>query len=357
MRRDKVYFHITMTDLVSLHTTLASYPIITPVVLFFLLVATVLAIYYLRISRRLSLQVALQERTDVMLRKLSSAVENCPSSIVITDREGLIEYVNPAFSLMTGYRSDEVIGQKPSILKGGNQPDEFYRDAWETLTRGEVWRGEFHNKRKDGTLFWEAASISPILDQNNEISHFVAVKENITDKKTMLEQLECMARFDMLTGLSNRRMFLDCLSRSVEIARRNRQRFALMYIDLDGFKRINDNYGHEAGDLVLKTVASRLQDSVRQSDIVGRMGGDEFTVALGTINNYDDAGQVADKILEALRRPIILPNGVSELIGASIGISVFPDDADSCDQLLDAADNTMYAVKHNGKGGWRFVSH
>lgn len=346
-----------MFDPIVVHRILSSYPIITVLGPFFLLVAIVLAAYYLRISRRLRSQLALQERTDVMLRMLSSAVENSPASIVITDQKGLIEYVNPAFSRLTGYGPDEALGQNPRILKGGDQPEEFYRDMWETLMRGEVWRGEFHNKRKDGSLFWEAASISPITDVQGEISHFVAVKENITDKKMMLEQLEHMARFDMLTGLSNRRMFLDRLDQSVELARRNSQRFALMYLDLDGFKQINDSYGHEAGDLVLKTAASRLQDSVRLSDTVGRMGGDEFTVALGTISHYEDAALVAEKIRTALRRPITLPNGTTELIGASIGISVFPDDGDDGDQLLAAADNAMYEVKRNGKGGWRFFSH
>lgn len=346
----------TMEDLFSLHNILASHPIISLLGPISLLIAIVLAVYYLRISRRLRFQIALQERMDVMLRKLSSAVENSPASIVITDQKGIIEYVNPAFSRMTGYGPEEALGQNPRILKGGNQPDEFYRDMWETLMRREVWRGEFHNKRKDGTLFWESASISPIIDPYGEISHFVAVKDNITDKKMMLEQLEHMASFDMLTGLTNRRMFLDRLTQSVEIARRNGKRFALMYIDLDGFKRINDTYGHEAGDLVLKTAASRMLDSVRLSDTVGRVGGDEFTVTLGTISHYDDAGQVADKILGSLLLPITLQNGITERIGASIGISVFPDDAYEGDQLLAAADNAMYEVKHNGKGGWRFVS-
>jgi diguanylate cyclase (GGDEF)-like protein/PAS domain S-box-containing protein len=349
-----------MNDLDILHKNLTAYPLITQLWPFLLLLAIVLAVYFVRILRRNRLHKALQAQTDVMFRKLSYAVENSPTSIVITDQKGIIEYVNPAFIRMTGYVPDEVIGQNHRILKGDDQPDQSYSKMWETLMRGEVWRGEFHNRRKDGTLFWESASISPIFDADGNISNFVAVKENISDKKAMMEQLKHMASFDMLTGLSNRRMFLDRLAQSVEIARRNEQHFALMYLDLDGFKQINDDYGHLAGDLVLKTAASRLLESVRLSDSVGRMGGDEFTVALGTINHYDDAGQVAEKILEALRCPITLPNGIAVKIDASIGISVFPDDANNGagdgDQLLAAADNAMYEVKRNGKGGYRFVS-
>lgn len=345
-----------MISLVAAHNFLSSYPIITLLGPFFLLIAIVLAAYYLRISRRLHFQVALQEQSDVMLRKLSSAVENSPASIIITDTKGLVEYVNPAFVWMTGYEPEEVLGQSTRMLKGGDQPDEFYSDMWQTLLRGEVWRGEFHNKQKNGTLFWEAASISPITDAHGEISHFVAVKENITDKKLLLEQLEHMASFDALTGLCNRRMFLEHLEQSVEIARRNGQHFALMYLDLDGFKQINDRCGHEAGDLVLKKTSTRLMEAVRKSDCAGRMGGDEFTVALGTINHYKDAGQVADKILDALRRPIILPDGSTGWVDASIGISVFPDDGNNCDALMAAADDAMYEVKHNGKSGWRFAS-
>lgn len=344
-----------MEDFFILHSVLARYPMITLLGPLFLVIAIALAVYFLRISRQLRFQVALQERTDLILSKLSSAVEHCPASIVITDRGGNIEYVNPAFSQMTGYTQDEALGQNTRIMKSGSLAADFYRDLWETLMRGEVWRGEFYNKRKDGSLFWESASISPITDQRGEISHFVAVKENITDKKMMLEQLEHMACYDMLTGLPNRRMFYDRLVQSVEIARRSGQRLALMYLDLDGFKQINDCHGHESGDLVLKTAADRLLNAVRLSDTVGRMGGDEFTVVLGTITNYDDAGKVAAKVQEALRLPITLPTGATERISASIGISVFPDNAEGSDQLLAIADSTMYVVKHNGKCGWQFA--
>lgn len=295
----------------------------------------------------------LREREE-QFRMLSAAVEHSPASIVITDAKGDIEYVNPAFCRLTGYSAKEALGQNPRILKAGDQPSELYRDLWETLLRGEEWRGEFHNRRKDGSLFWETASISAIRDAGGVIRHFVAIKDDITEWKQMRDQLQQMAQFDMLTGLPNRRMVLDRLAQMVALAKRANQRFALLFVDLDGFKRINDTYGHEAGDQVLKTVAVRLSACIRSSDIVGRMGGDEFTVILSTLTRYEDAGQVAEKILQMLRRPMTMPSGVQDQIGSSIGISVFPDDAQDGDALLATADDAMYAVKHAGKNGYRF---
>jgi diguanylate cyclase (GGDEF)-like protein len=185
----------------------------------------------------------------------------------------------------------------------------------------------------------------------------VAVKENITERKELQERLEQMAQFDMLTGLPNRRMFLDRLAQTVAVAKRSGQRFGLLFVDLDGFKRINDLYGHEAGDRVLKTVAARLSACIRISDTAGRIGGDEFTVILGALAHYSDAGQVAEKILQALRRPITLPNGQQDSIGSSIGISVFPEDAEDGDGLLATADDAMYEVKRSGKSNYRFYQN
>ncbi len=295
-----------------------------------------------------------RKREESLLRKLSAAVEHSPASIVITDLQGAIEYANPAFTRMTGYGADEVRGENPRILKAGDQAAAFYAELWQTLLRGEEWRGEFHNKRKDGTLFWEMASISPILDTAGQITHFVAVKENITERKELQERLEQLAQFDMLTGLPNRRMLFDRLAQAVALAGRSGQRFALLFIDLDGFKRINDTHGHEAGDRVLKNVAARLSACLRISDTAGRIGGDEFIVLLGTLSRYRDAGQVAEKILAALRRPISLPDGARDCIGCSIGISIFPEDARDGDSLLAAADEVMYQMKQTGKGGYRF---
>jgi diguanylate cyclase (GGDEF)-like protein/PAS domain S-box-containing protein len=314
-----------------------------------------------RISRELARQVEMLEETERSLldskavyAKLSKAVDQSPASIVITDRDGSIEYTNPAFSRLTGYEPEEVAGQNPRVLKGGEQDEQFYRQMWATLTSGHEWRGEFHNKRKDGSLFWEFASISPILDDAGEITHYVAVKEDITEKKQLLDRLDQMAHFDELTGLPNRALFMDRLKQAVAMSRRDNKRFALLYLDLDGFKRINDTYGHDAGDRVLKTVAARLSTCVRMSDTIGRMGGDEFTVILSTIAKHDDAGYVAEKIVAALNRSFRVSNEDNGNISVSIGISVFPDDATDGNQLITNADDAMYEVKHSGKNSYRF---
>lgn len=283
-------------------------------------------------------------------------MEHAPSSIVITDRTGNIEYVNPAFCRLTGYTKKEVIGKHTRMLKGegATQPPEHYRELWDTIAAGSEWRGEFFNRRKDGTLFWESASISPILDAEGEITHFVAVKENITERKQLLECLDHLAHYDKLTSLPNRALFFDRLNQSIAASHRERQRFALLFVDLDGFKVVNDSYGHEAGDRVLQETAERLAGCTRESDTVARMGGDEFILILCNLANAEDAGLVAEKILADVARPIELSRGASCVVGCSIGISLYPEDASEAAQLVSAADTAMYAVKRHGKNRYGF---
>jgi diguanylate cyclase (GGDEF)-like protein/PAS domain S-box-containing protein len=294
------------------------------------------------------------KRVEEAIRKLSTIVEQSPVSIVITDREGIIEYVNPSFLVQTGYTSEEVLGKNPRILKGGDQPAEFYAELWRCIQDGDVWRGEFHNRKKNGDLFWESASISPIRNSRGEITHFAAIKEDITEKKRLIEQLQERAHHDALTGLPNRTLFFDRLNQAMARATRDRYYFGLLYLDLDGFKEINDTHGHEAGDHVLRGVADRLTSCLRGADTVARMGGDEFTIILATLSQRKDAGQVTEHILDVLSRPFILPDGCSVRLGVSIGISVFPDDADDAVNLLNRADAAMYKAKRSGKNTYCF---
>ena len=294
-----------------------------------------------------------RKQIESTLRKLSTAVEQSPAAIVITDAAGAIEYANPKFYAMTEYTAEEVLGQNPRILKGGDQPPEFYREMWETIAAGREWQGEFHNRSKHGRLFWEKTYISPIKNSSGVITSFVAVKEDVTERKLLQEQLAHMAHFDSLTGLPNRALFFDRTSQAIALARREERRCGVMFIDLDGFKDINDTYGHETGDQLLCLVAENIRSILRESDSVARMGGDEFTVILATLKERKDAAHVAENILARLSQPMIIGSAECR-IGASIGISIFPDDADDAERLLHGADTAMYEVKRSGKNDYCF---
>ena len=343
-----------MSAVLKIHHLLSLMPLITVLGPLLLALVALAALHYLKLTRQLREQFAAQKLISVELRKLSTAVEQSPASIVVTDRKGEIEYVNPAFCRLTGYSPEEALGQNARLLKGYEQPAEYFQEMWATVLSGREWRGEFHNKRKDGSLFWELASISPIRNEQGEITHFVGVKENITERKQLLAHLDQMAHYDELTGLPNRALFFDRLGCLQTLSRREGRSFALLFIDLDGFKGVNDRHGHEAGDAVLRETAARLSSSIRDSDTAARMGGDEFTVILGNLSREADVSLIARKILQALSAPIRLPGGGSCSIGASIGISLYPEDAREVETLVSSADAAMYEAKRAGKNGYRF---
>lgn len=293
---------------------------------------------------------------EAVLRKLAAAVENSPISVMITDSTGTIEYVNPKFCEVTGYTAPEVIGKNPRILKGGSQSDDFYRELWETILSGREWHGEFHNRNKNGSLLWELASISPIRDGLGRVTHFVGVKEDISELKRLQQELGQMAHSDDLTGLPNRALFIDRLEQVMIHAHRNRSKFALLFIDLDGFKLVNDTYGHKTGDDLLKSVALRLTSCVREADTVARVGGDEFVVILKEdLKRLEEPGIVAEKMLKAFSMPFNIDGNICN-IGLSIGISIYPDDAEDAQQLIICADEAMYQVKQRGKNHFKYSS-
>ncbi|MBJ6749907.1 diguanylate cyclase domain-containing protein [Geomonas anaerohicana] len=295
------------------------------------------------------------KRKEAVLRKLASAVEHSPVSVMITDRNGVIEYVNPKFCQVTGYLPQEVIGQTPRLLKGGEQPESFYREMWETILSGREWHGEFHNRNKDGTQVWELASISPVADDSGVISHFVGVKEDISELKRLQRKLGQMAHFDELTGLPNRALFMDRLEQMMFHAHRHHGRVALLFADLDGFKGVNDTLGHQAGDQLLQAVAHRLTSCVRGSDTVARLGGDEFILMLDDIKTREEPGIVARKLLTAFGEPFRI-SGTACTIGISIGISFYPDDGDKPQALISLADFAMYEAKRAGKNTFTYSS-
>jgi len=290
---------------------------------------------------------------EARLRILVKAVEQSPVSIIVTDSEGRIEYVNPKFTKVTGYSMEEVLGQTPRILKGGFLTEEFYRDLWTTILAGEEWHGVFHNRTKCGEMLWELASISPIRNEEGVITHFVSVKEDFTEIKRLQDRMDNLAHHDQLTGLPNRTLFYDRLKHAQALAKRREKGFALFYMDLDGFKAVNDTHGHELGDHLLKAVGERLSECVRESDTVARIGGDEFTVLLPDLQSRDTAASLAQLIIEALIRPFQF-DGVSCGIGVSIGISFYPTDGEESDRLISCADAAMYRVKNTGRNSFAF---
>ncbi len=265
--------------------------------------------------------------------------------ILITDPDSNIVATNDAFTLITGYTEDEVLGKKPKILSSGKHDERFYRDLWSTLALQGNWEGEVVNRRKDGGIYTEWLRISEIRDELGTITHYVAIFSDITSRKLSEEELHRRAHYDTLSGLSNRLSFNERLSQDLARARRNKSTLALLYIDLDKFKPINDTYSHQAGDQVLREVADRLQSLVREVDTVARIGGDGFAIILAEIDTAEHIDIVVAKIRKRLTDPFEY-QGESLHVGASIGTAVFPDDATDGQQLLAIADTAMYREKH-----------
>lgn len=417
---------------------------------------------------------------EVSLNKLSRAVEHSPCTVLITNVKGDIEYANPKFSQLTDYSPNEVLGKNPRFLKSGKTPSEAYRQLWETITSGYEWRGEFCNRKKNGELYWESASISPITNTKGVITHFVAVKEDVTERKLIMEALQeseeklksildnataivyvkdipgrytfinkqfeklfnvkrgevkgktdydlfpkemadafrvndlhvleaksplefdevaphenglhtyisikfplcdsagaiyavCgistditerkrmeeiirqMAYHDTLTSLPNRKLFDDRFAVALVNAHRNKELLSIMYLDLDGFKYVNDTFGHRVGDRLLQCVAERLKRCLRESDTIARLGGDEFAVLLPGVSQAGNVAQIAGKIIDSVKQPMEI-EGKEISVTTSIGIALFPNDGDDIIKLLKHADDAMYLAKENGKNNYRFFS-
>ena len=292
---------------------------------------------------------------ELRLSQLSTIVEQSPSSILITDMDGIIEYINPAFEATSGYSLEEVTGQTPRILRSGKTDMSTYEQMWQTITRGDPWRGEFLNKRKDGSLFWELASVAPIRSAEGEITHFVSINEDITRLKKQEAQLAYQANYDPVTHLPNRVLAMDRINRAIVSAERNRYQIAVMFVDLDQFKRINDTFGHSCGDELLVRAAERLQQTVRNSDTVARFGGDEFVILLDELTDNLAVEKVAEKVLRAFAAPVSIDEH-QLTVTASIGVATYPQDGTDPETLLSHADAAMYTAKEQGRNCFHFFT-
>ncbi|KXK29414.1 MAG: diguanylate cyclase/phosphodiesterase [Candidatus Brocadia sinica] len=287
------------------------------------------------------------------LRLQGIAMESVANAVFITDCDGRIKWVNNAFTILSGYTEGEVSGKTPRLFKSGKQDPSFYQQVWQTILAGKVWRGEIINRRKDGDLYTVNQTITPLLDTHGKVCHFVAIHEDISDKKKIEERIHYMAHYDALTNLPNRNLFLDYLELELAHAHRNERMVAVMFLDLDRFKIINDTMGHAFGDQLLRAVAERLRACVREGDTVSRLGGDEFTFIIPDIANSQDTVLIAQKILNAMSRSFQV-EGHEVHVTPSIGIALYPSDADDAGSLIKKADTAMYHAKEHGKNTFQF---
>jgi diguanylate cyclase (GGDEF)-like protein/PAS domain S-box-containing protein len=306
-----------------------------------------------------------RKHTEDKLGQLSIAVEQSPVSVVITDLNASIEYVNARFTQVTGYSAAEAIGQNPRILKSGLTSKETYEKMWDHLSCGLPWHGEIVNRRKNGECFWESIQIAPVKNRLGVVTHYVAVKSDITERRQMEEEIRQLAFHDALTKLPNRRLLVDRLAQAMAAGERSDTFGALIFLDLDNFKPLNDQHGHGAGDLLLVEVARRLRGCVRAVDTVSRLGGDEFVVVLGDlatdlVQATEQARKLAEKIRVALARPYLLATGnefetIEHHCSASIGVVLFSKEHQDLENLLKWADTAMYRSKAEGRNRITFM--
>jgi diguanylate cyclase (GGDEF)-like protein/PAS domain S-box-containing protein len=298
---------------------------------------------------------AARKRSEAELRKLSRAVEQSANAVLITNRDGIIEYVNPWFTRITGYSPREVIGRTPRILRSRETTAETHERLWSTLLSGKEWHGELHNTKKNGDLYWCLQAISPLKNEKGDVTHFVAITEDISERKQTEQTIRHLAFHDVLTGLPNRRLFRDRLNQAIANGQRNATRFALMLLDLDHFKTINDTLGHDAGDALLQVVAERLSGRLRSVDTLARMGGDEFALLAVDISTPEDVARLAASLQTALSAPIKIHD--RELyLSTSVGITLHPGDGNDVDSLIKNADIALYRAKDLGRDNYQFFT-
>jgi diguanylate cyclase (GGDEF)-like protein/PAS domain S-box-containing protein len=297
------------------------------------------------------------ERRKAQERSLlwTKVLENSAEAIIVTDAEANIVDVNKAFTAVTGYTPQEAIGSNPRMLSSGRQDAAFYHVMWRTIRESGRWQGEIWNRRRNGEIYPCWLSITAVRDANGELTHYVGISSDITERKETADRIHFLANHDSLTGLPNRSLMNDLIQQSAAIAKRKGSILALLFLDLDHFKTINDSLGHPVGDALLQHVAARLKKTIREGDSVGRLGGDEFLVLLPELSRSEDAAVVAEKIIAGMREPIAV-EGHRLAITASIGISVYPADGAEATALIRNADAAMYHAKERGRNTYQFFT-
>ncbi len=296
-----------------------------------------------------------RRRIEAETRKLSNAVEQASNAIFITDRDGAIEYVNPAFEETTGYKREEVIGKNARLLKSDKHDAEYFHTLWDTILHGDTFQDVMVNRKKSGALYYEEKTISPLKDDSGNLTHFISTGTDITDKLQTQERLQFLAYYDLLTNLPNRAQLMNHLEYALLRSQRTQDGVALILINLDRFKIINDTLGREVGDDILLIQSERLKTLIKERDTLARLTGDEFAILLDDVKSPEQIPGFVEQVLAAVTQPINI--GTHEFyMGASIGISLYPEDGDDSLLLLRSADSALHRAKEQGGGNYQFYS-
>ena len=299
-------------------------------------------------------QITHKQQTDRALHRFSLATSQNPNPVMITDLATRIEYVNEAFTKTSGYSAAEVIGRNPRLLQSGKTSKSVYQDMWSKLTSGQPWKGELINRRKDGQEYYEEALIYPIRNEAGVVTHYLAYKQDLGDKKSAEKRIQYLSEFDQLTGLPNRTLLMEQLQFALAQARREVKPMAVLWLNLDLFKDINNAYGHATGDSVLREAAHRMRDIMQGQDIIARYSGDNFVFVRANTDQYG-AVHLVNQMLNVLSRPILL-DGEELVLTASMGLALYPNDGITATDLMRCAETAMYRVKHESRNSYSFYS-
>ena len=319
------------------------------IIIWCLVVSIVAAIMYHKVIK----MIDDIEQEHQNLYKFKLIVDHSPNAVFISTAENIIEYSNPQGLMITGYQEAEIIGKEPNQWLAQQENDINYDNIIRTVKTGEVWQGELLKRHRSGRFYWAQTALFPVKSTTGDICNFVTIEHDITQQKQDQDKIRFLANHDELTGLPSLRLGKDRLEQAILASIRHKLTMALMFVDLDGFKQINDQYGHKAGDNVLKEVSQRMICATRITDTIARVGGDEFMVILTNVKQPEAVSRVATKILNCIKEPYLFKDA-ELIIGASIGIVLCPDQGQTSGVLLRKADKAMYQVKQTGKNNFAY---